>query len=358
MIFYVYTKTGERNGFLTDYTSIQWNLKYNETGTFELHVVDTELAREQLQLWNIITAKDDRLEDSCGIIESVDFPSDTNEIVARGHMDPFDSLINRETRLISSENSIYGIFHTGWSTGDEENAGCPVGYDILGSDSYYLDKDKRYETTYTTLRELLATFCEKSGMGYRVRFDEDKGFIVAVYNGKQNNVWFSEKNGSLLQQRYLQDYSEYKNIAYVYGAENTDGSRANITVSKKVTGEPFLELYVDARDIQWTYTDANNNEVTYTEDEYYELLSKRGIEKLKETRGDMVTNEFEVDTSSVWKLGEDYQLGDICKVVSEKFGWTKEVRITGLKYINEETGETFNIEVEEIQDDDYSISIG
>ena len=71
------------------------------------------------------------------------------------------------------------------------------------------------------------------------------------------------------------------------------------------------ELYVDARDLQ-----KSTDEVTLTDSQYIEALKNRGNNKLSE-RKRILTLSGEVPTSSkLFKLGEDYQLGDTITIKS------------------------------------------
>lgn len=358
MQFYVYTKAGKRAGFLVDYTSVQWSLKYQESGTFELHVINTETAREQMKPWYIISATDEHMWPSAGIIEAVEFSEDNTEITVRGHTDLLNMFINRETRTIKSTDSIAKAFDS-LKTSPEEDIGISVSFDANVSAQVSLDTS--YETTYTTLRELVSAFCKNAGVGYRMNINERLGLLVSIYkdNSADSGVWFSENNATLATQEYIKDYSDYANIAYVYGAENADGTRSCIKVTKRQNGEPCIEMYVDARDIQWIYKDDNDNEVTYTQEEYYELLKQRGIEKLKEAMSDAVSYTFEIiDDSDIWNLGTDYWLGSKVKVISNTYGITKEVTVTGVKFVDEPTGRRYTIETEEDLNVNYDVSIG
>lgn len=362
MKFYVYTKAGKRAGFLVDYTSVQWNFKYQEAGTFELHVINTETAREQMKPWYIISATDEHMWPSVGIIEAVEFSEDNTEITVRGHTDLLNMFINRTTLKVKDTASIGTAFEnlkassaTDLKTSPEEDIGIKVYFN--NGVSYQVTLDTPYETTYTTLRELLNTFCVNAGVGYRVSFNERLGLGVIVYKGADSSVWFSENNATLAAQEYIRDYSDYANIAYVYGAENDDGTRSCIKVTKRQNGEPCIEMYVDARDIQWTYKDANDNEVTYTQEEYYALLKQRGIEKLKEAMSDAVSYTFEIiDDSDIWNLGADYWLGSTVKVISNTYGITKDVTVTGVKFVDEPMGQSYTIETEEDLNVNYDVS--
>lgn len=58
-------------------------------------------------------------------------------------------------------------------------------------------------------------------------------------------------------------------------SEESGSERKSVIVDLRIGDEPRMELYVDARDLQSTYTDASGNKQTYTEEEYSNLLKER-----------------------------------------------------------------------------------
>ena len=84
-----------------------------------------------------------------------------------------------------------------------------------------------------------------------------------------------------------------------------------------------------------TYTDANGNEQTYTDEEYQNVLRNYGFSKLLEYQE---TNEFEVEikeSDTLFTLNKDYFMGDVIKTESKKYGLLKYFRISGVNYIQE-----------------------
>lgn len=71
------------------------------------------------------------------------------------------------------------------------------------------------------------------------------------------------------------------------------------------------ELYTDARDVSSTV----DNE-TLTDAEYKAQLSQRGLENLAEN---IATKSFEgkVETTRMYRYGEDFFLGDMVQIVNE-----------------------------------------
>ena len=74
------------------------------------------------------------------------------------------------------------------------------------------------------------------------------------------------------------------------------------------------ELYVDARDLQSTI-----DETTLTTEQYNNLLTTRGNEKLSEKQAILLLDGDVNINSELYKYGTDYNLGDKVSVYSERF---------------------------------------
>ena len=87
------------------------------------------------------------------------------------------------------------------------------------------------------------------------------------------------------------------------------------------TGLNRRELYTDARDVSSTV----DNE-TLTDAEYNAQLSQRGLENLAEN---IATKSFEgkVETTRMYRYGEDFFLGDMVQIVNE-YGIEGKARVT------------------------------
>lgn len=87
------------------------------------------------------------------------------------------------------------------------------------------------------------------------------------------------------------------------------------------TGLNRRELYTDARDVSSTV----DNE-TLTDAEYKAQLSQRGLENLAEN---IATKSFEgkVETTRMYRYGEDFFLGDMVQIVNE-YGIEGKARVT------------------------------
>lgn len=106
--------------------------------------------------------------------------------------------------------------------------------------------------------------------------------------------------------------------------ESPSGAEPSPTVacsSGAGTGLNRRELYTDARDVSSTV----DNE-TLTDAEYKAQLSQRGLENLAEN---IATKSFEgkVETTRMYRYGEDFFLGDMVQIVNE-YGIEGKARVT------------------------------
>ena len=115
---------------------------------------------------------------------------------------------------------------------------------------------------------------------------------------------------------YVYDLNNFANVAKVAG-EGEGVARRMLSVGE-ASGLDRCEIYVDARDIN-----SNNGQVSASD--YTTLLKNRGLEKLAER---VYTESFEgeVEPNYTYKLGIDYNIGDIVEVINE-YGIAASTRI-------------------------------
>ena len=329
--YYIVNQSGETLGVLQGCISIQWKTCYNDSLASEIQVRATSENMEFLKKWNYIYRIDDVSEEgSMMFIEYIEYGSDGQTITLKGHSELLDNVVNTTTAKIKRASSFSSVFYNcqRWA---------PYTFQLKQTEPFELTTS--YETTFDTVREMVKEFCIQADCGYKVVRSEDDGtnFIVSFYRGGYlGNSVFSDTYGNLIEQQYIEDVSSYKNVAYVYGEEKDGEDRKNVTVNLRKKGEPLLELYVDAKDLQSTYKDSSGEEKSYTEAEYNALLRMRGVSKLAETSSDVYQYTFDVNpNSTICKLGEDYNLGDIVSIYSSRYGFFFYARIIAITYIEE-----------------------
>jgi len=150
--------------------------------------------------------------------------------------------------------------------------------------------------------------------GIKVFFDKYRQKLYYyMYKGKDRSrlqnenphVIFSDANGLLLDPKYLEDYSNYKNVARIAG--QGEGADRKFSVVGTAKGRRRKEQYVDARDIALD----DENGIPIPEPDYIGLLDQRGDEKIALLQP---IRSFEAEISlaeDAYKYGRDFLIGDV-----------------------------------------------
>lgn len=326
MRYLIYDQEGNKLGPLQNAFSIQWNPKYSDRGQAEIHAYPTETNRKLLVKYNRIVCVERK---EILFIKYID--NEDNSIVVKGYLDNLDERINTSTATIRNvEESLYWLINT-------NKRGLNVETAPLKGLSFSIDPT---ETTYDELYVTVTDVCTACKLGFKEYFREtDAANIIELYEGRvKNEVRFSDSLGNIFAQKYIEDATKYKNYAYVLG-EGDGSDRKSVIVNRVLPGEPVLEVYIDARDLQ---------KDTMSDSEYLALLTNRGNAKLDEMQASSRQFSFDMATNSVaGTFGKDYDLGDVVPVLSKKYGLYTYARVTGANFIEEEgKGLRINIEVE------------
>mgnify|MGYP001102300984 CR=1 FL=1 len=96
------------------------------------------------------------------------------------------------------------------------------------------------------------------------------------------------------------------------------------------------EIYIDARDLQ---SDSDPDK-PMTADQYKEVLTARGQEKLAENQLVKSFSAVIRTLDPTYTLGEDFQLGDIITVIDERMGVTADAVVQGVERSVGEDGDS------------------
>lgn len=187
----------------------------------------------------------------------------------------------------------------------------------------------QYQNSYGIVAEEIETLCTSYDFGIKeVPMQLGKpGNKLTIFKGKDVSdvVEFSDAYENLTKAGYQNNNFDEATTAVVFG-EGEGSARKNVVVNGEKTGLQRKELYVDARDLQ-----QKSDETTLTDAQYTAALKNRGTSKLTEKKR-ILTLTGEVPTSSkLFKLGEDYNLGDTVSVKSDLYNLKKKSTITTLK---------------------------
>lgn len=335
MNYIIYDQNRVKLGFLQNVSSIQWKVKYYDRGQAEIHAYPTKENLDHLKKYNTIVCVD-RME--VLFIKYVELKE--KEIIIKGYLDNLDDRINTSTTKINTvEKDLYALINN-------NKRGLNIETSPLKGITTNITEEK--ETTFKELSDTFVDICGKSRIGFKVNFRVSDGVnVLEIYNGSvKSNVRFNDKLNNLISQKLINDVKEYKNYAYVYGEEDSKGNRRSVTINRVKSGEPILETYIDARDIQSEYKDSKGKTKKYTNAEYDKLLTDRGNTKLDEIQDGAIKFTFELVKDSIsGSFGIDYDIGDVVPVVSNLYGLKAYARIVGATYV-EEKGKDLKIKID------------
>lgn len=164
------------------------------------------------------------------------------------------------------------------------------------------------------IAEWLEEVCTKYNIGWDVNI-YNGSYIFTLYQGtdRSNNqsvvppVVFSPEFDNLLSSSYSYNREEYKNAALVGGeGEGTSKRTASIGTA---SGLNRYETYIDGSSV------SSNGEII-TEAQYTAMLEEYGNQQLTQTA---FTESFngEINTDGVYKINEDFFLGDVVQIENE-----------------------------------------
>lgn len=183
----------------------------------------------------------------------------------------------------------------------------------------------------------LYNFCNDLANSYNCGFDvsidlpnaifkfTSKMFVDKTIN--QNilpPIVFSNETEDILTDEYYINKQGNCTMAYVAG-ESVGNQRTVVEVNKQpgLVGFYRHELFVDARDLQ--------TEVGITEQEYEQILTQRGLEKLSEN--DVVENFSTKLNLTRLRFGEDFNVGDKVTIFDSDLGVTTDSLVTKAEFI-------------------------
>lgn len=372
----VFNKYFERIDVLRKYTFMQYVDKFNGVGEFKINAI---LCDENLYLFNeneVFFVAFDRT--TMGRIDKVVKDSDSE----------FEKTIEITGRMIKYKLQTSVVYKQQIYSGRTaevvkqlvENNMCvgSVGSKRYINFEFYIPSDRLSEMTQInngqwtggSVYDAVQPLLQQDSMGFEIKPVITERYEISANapitnirkwyfdillgedrtrNNKSGNkpVVFSHSLSNLTRSTYEKDMKEYCNVAYVAG-EGEGNNRTWIEVYQDgingtddewgAVGWLRDELFVDARDLQKTTDDK-----TYTDEEYKEMLTQRGKEKLKDhivfvSYDSTVTNE-----NKKYKYGVDFKNGDFVTVVDNELGLTADVQITEVTKSREGSREILDI---------------
>ena len=324
------------------YESFIWTDRYYEYGDFELFTSMTSTIlsyiRQDYYLQN-------RESEHCMIIEKIRITSDSedgNHITVTGRS--LESILDR--RIVWGQRTIRGNLQNGIQTLLNENIISPSDSNRRISNFIFeastdpaitkLTIDAQY--TGDNLYDVINKICSERDIGFKITLNDKKQFVFKLYAGVDRSydqtanpyVVFSPNFENIINSNYVESKSALKNVTLVGG--EGEGSARRYTTVGGGSGLSRRELFTDARDIS---SDVGND-VTLTDAEYTALLQQRGREKLAENT-DVTSFEGQVETTVMFKYGEDFFSGDVVQIANE-YGHETKARIVEIVMTEDSEG--------------------
>ena len=351
-------------GVIDGAQSVIWHSVYYGCGDFEIYVAASTKNVELLQVGNYATKPYD---DEIGVIERVEITNtvtDGKMIVASGrlgksildrrHIYKLNEHTNTPTilrgsvetsvRTVVYDNAISCTFDARRNI-DDLTLGVFKNYPEIIVDDHGEPAEK--QVSFRNLLDYITAVLEEYGMSctiklyaedLKMRFEVFKGIDRSTDNTNGNDpVIFSIEYDNLVESNYLYDVSAWKNAALI-GGEGEGSERFYSLIAGTAEGIERRETFIDDSSISKTA-----DEVTYTDAEYNAMLISDGLQKLaaleplEDFRGTLNVN------GGIWRLGEDYNIGDIVTVQDNELGFYVNVRISEITETQDENG--YNVDI-------------
>lgn len=324
------------------YESFIWTDRYYKYGDFELYVAMRDGILDFIKQDYYLQSRD---SEHVMIIEKLLISSDVedgNHITITGRS--LESILDR--RIIWGQKTLSGNLQNAIKTLLNECIISPSDSNRKISNFIFeastdpaitsLTIDAQY--TGDNLYDVIQKICEERNIGFKITLNDNKQFVFKLYAGTDRSydqtvvpyVVFSPNFENIINSNYMESKASLKNITLVGG--EGEGSARKYTTVGSGSGLNRRELFTDARDISSDVGDG----VVLSNAEYTAQLQQRGKEKLAENT-DVTSFEGQVETTIMFKYGEDFFNGDVVQIANE-YGHETKARILEIVTSENEEG--------------------
>lgn len=328
------------------YNSLIWTDRYSECGDFEIYTAMEDSLLSVIKQDFYISRSD---SEHVMIIEKIEIDTDAeegNNITITGRS--LESILDR--RIVWNKTVLSGSFQDGIEKLLNENIISPSN-ESRKIPNFKMEKSDdpsitslTIETEYKgdNLYEILTTLCSERGIGFKVVLSDSNEFVFSLYSGADRSyeqtdnpyVIFSPNFDNLISSNYIESRSSMKNVTLV-SAEDSDNrpedenAEAPLveTAVGNVSGISRREIFTDYGSISRTVRDGET-ETTLSDSEVTAMLRQKGKETLSEN-SEVLSFEGEAETSTMFKYGEDFSIGDIVQV-EDHYGHESRARVIEL----------------------------
>jgi hypothetical protein len=352
----VLDKSFNRIAILDTVESIVWTDRYNQYGDFEIYTQVTDymlsILKEDfyLQIPN---------SDRTMIIETIVIKTDVengNKLVVRGRS--LESILTRRVvwpRFIADTNFhnalkslIYANLMTGIPgfPGPTETARIIPNFVFTDNPSSYLNSTNiKFQSLGDYVYDVVSGVCLQNSVGFKIVLNALNQFEFTFYLGSNRSytqntnpfVVFSNKFDNLIESTYIQSTVTWKTLRRILG-DSSDG--VQILTGSQIFGGDLLppvekrEHFYDLSHLSKFLDDGVTpiNPATYIE----QLRAEAGRIWLRDHKKTKLF-DARVDTTSSYKYGIDFFLGDIVQV-EDQYKNSGRARITEVTFSENSTG--------------------
>lgn len=362
----------ETIGIIDTAKSIIWHKKYFGNGDFEIYAQATFQHCSLLQRGNYISRLND---DEIGNIERIEVTQNAQDglmIIASGHFAKclldrrviynLSGKTNKATILRGNVESAARALVANNATACTFNSARNMPILQLGAHSgstKIIVDDSGHATqkqvSHSNLLAYTDALLQEYGMGAKIILSQDETKLQYVcfegidrsYNNASgiDSIIFSAEYDNLIDSDYITDETNVRNMALI-GGEGEGLNRFYSTIEGNASGIERREIFIDAQSISQTYEDDDEQEQTYTDEEYKAMLDSRGKLQLAQMiQVDSFSGTINTNFGN-WILNRDYSLGDIVTIQNNQIGIYANVRITETTEVQDESGYSVSLNYE------------
>lgn len=205
-----------------------------------------------------------------------------------------------------------------------------------------------YQKTGGTVYDSLNALAIENNLGFIIEFvPREKELVFKVLKpvdrSRQNTsgnteVILSSDTQDILTSSFYSNSQDSKNLALVAGEDSGEARKKVIVGDNTLEGFERREVYIDARDLQ---SEVNEGE-SLTDEEYLEVLTQRGSEKLS-TLAKVETFDSTIRIIGAhYTYGVDYFVGDKITFVDRELDAIVNAQVTAVK---EEYSENYSLSI-------------
>lgn len=322
MEIFMFSRSLELIGIVSNFSSLEWYRKLSEPGTFSISFLESDAGT--LQTGMILYNTD---EPEPGIITKLTRESNgkgSELVIAKGYT--LSRWLNQ--RIVATRELLSGTPSSIMRTLVTNNAISPSNNDrkipnlYLGNDDSVVTDTMQYQTEYTNLAKALTDIADSYELGYGLRFDMSEGKLYFdIWSGtdrtvtSENPCLFSPEFGSVFSQRYYEDISKY--ASYIICGSGNDDDRI-IQDTGGGVGLDRYEIYATASGI---------SKKNQTEAQIKAQLRSAGAEKLAKYPK---TKGFE-SKINIENVTSEFFLGDYITCENKRWGVRENMQVRAIR---------------------------